>query len=198
MKVLAVQSGIFGDHSQSTQLVQQLLDALASKHGSINVTRRDLSANPLPYYDASVAMALSAEPDKVTAEQSEIIALSDELIAEIESADIIVLGVPMYNFGIPAQMKSWFDLIARAGVTFRYTETGPVGIMKDRPVYVAAARGGMHLGQPTDSQTPYIQTMLGFLGLKSVEIVYAEGLAMGDDARNQALAEFEASMAKAM
>jgi len=113
-------------------------------------------------------------------------------------ADAIVLGVPMYNFGVPSQLKAYFDQIARAGVTFKYTETGPVGLLEDKPVYVLAARGGLHKDQPTDSQTGFLKTILGFVGLQNVQIIYAEGLNMGDAAKAEALQQAEQAMKKAV
>ena len=107
-------------------------------------------------------------------------ALDDALIAEVQAADVVVLGVPMYNFGVPAQLKNWIDAIARAGVTFRYTANGPEGLLKGKKVYVALTRGGKYRDTPADTQVPYLKTVLGFLGMTDVQFVYAEGLAMGD------------------
>ena len=101
------------------------------------------------------------------------------MIAEIQAADVVVLGVPMYNFGVPAQLKNWIDAISRAGVTFRYTENGPEGLLKGKKVYVALTRGGKYRNTPADTQVPYLQTVLTFLGMTDVQFVYAEGLAMG-------------------
>ncbi|WP_196159578.1 FMN-dependent NADH-azoreductase [Reinekea sp. G2M2-21] len=194
MKILSIQSGIFGDHSNSTQLVKQVVDKLSREAENVIVTERDLSTQPLPYFDAEVAMALNSDAPNRTAAQQKIVALSDLLIEEVKEADAIVLGLPMYNFGIPAQMKSWFDLLARAGVTFTYTEQGPKGLLADKPVYVVAARGGVHQGQPSDSQTPFIRTILGFIGLQDVRIVYVEGLNMGDSAKAESLSKFETEL----
>ena len=196
MNILAIQTGIFGENSNSTLMVSKLVKQLQSQHANSSLVTRDLTAAPLPYFDAHVAMALNSEPATRNAEQQAIVDLSNELIEEIKAADVIVLGVPMYNFGIPAQMKSWFDLLARVGITFKYTEKGPVGLLENKPVYVAAARGGIHQGTASDSQTPYIQTILGFLGLSDVRIVYAEGLNMGDEAKASSLSKFQANIAQ--
>ncbi len=115
-------------------------------------------------------------------------ALDDALIAEIQAADVVVLGVPMYNFGVPAQLKNWIDAISRAGVTFRYTEKGPEGLLKGKKVYVALTRGGKYRNTPADTQVPYLKTVFTFLGLTDVHFVYAEGLAMGPDAEQTAIA----------
>ncbi len=191
MKVLAIQNGIFGDNSNSNALVNTIVSKLEKKYGDVALTTRDLTADPLPYFDAQAAMALGASPEDRTDAQETLVSISDQLIEELKTADIIVLGVPMYNFGIPAQLKSWFDLLARAGVTFTYTENGPIGLLEDKPVYIAAARGGIHKDQVSDTQTAYLKTMLGFIGLNSVEILYAEGLAMGDEAKAASIAQFE-------
>ncbi len=121
--------------------------------------------------------------------QDEGVEITDRLIEELKAADVIVLGVPMYNFGVPSSLKAWFDHIARAGVTFRYTAKGPVGLLTKKQAYVMAARGGVYAGTAADSQTPWLRTMLGFLGIREVEIVYAEGVAKGDAERRAALEE---------
>jgi len=121
------------------------------------------------------------------------------LIAEVQAADVVVLGVPMYNFGVPAQLKNWIDAISRAGVTFRYTEQGAEGLLKGKTAYAALARGGHYRGTAADTQVPYLATVLGFLGMTDVRFVYAEGLALGPEAERAALAaaydEIEAAIA---
>ena len=194
MNVLAVKTGIFGEQSNSNALVNSTVAKLVAKYDDVDVVTRDLIAEPLPYYDAIAAQALRGGGDDLSEQQQALVALSDALVEEVKAADIIVIGVPMYNFGVPAQMKSWFDYLGRAGLTFSYTETGPVGLLADKPVYIAAARGGIHKDQLSDSQTAFLQTMLGFIGLSSVNIVYAEGLAMGDEAKAAAVEQFEAEI----
>lgn len=196
MNILAIQTGIFGEHSNSTVLVNQVVTKLTEQNDQAQVVVRDLAKTPLPYFDATVAMALNSSAEDRTDEQQAIIDLSDRLIAEIEAADAIVIGVPMYNFGVPAQMKSWIDYLARVGVTFKYTEQGPVGLLADKPLYIAAARGGVHKDQASDSQTPFLKTVFGFLGINDVRIAYAEGLNMGDEAKTQSLAQFETHFAE--
>jgi FMN-dependent NADH-azoreductase len=187
MKLLQILSGIFGDHSQSTALAQQLTASWQQKHPEGEVVVRDLIADPVPHLDANIVMAFGTPEADRNSEQQVLVGKSDELIQELSDADAVVIGVPMYNFAVPTQLKAYFDQLARAGVTFQYTETGPVGMLKDKPVYVMAARGGMHKGQPTDSQTDFIKTFLGFIGLHDVRFVYAEGVNMGDDAKESAL-----------
>ncbi|HAG76366.1 MAG TPA: FMN-dependent NADH-azoreductase, partial [Thauera sp.] len=142
--------------------------------------------------------ALFTPADQRTPEQAVRVAESDALIAEVQAADVIVIGVPMYNFGISTQLKNWIDAIARAGVTFRYTESGPEGLLKGKKVIVAFARGGRYRGTPADTQTPFLQTVFAFLGMTDVRFVYAEGLNMGDESARQGFAEAEADIAVAL
>ena len=134
-------------------------------------------------------MPCSHPAEQRTAEQAARVALDDALIAQVQAVDVIVLGVPMYNFGVPVQLKTWIDAIARAGVTFRYTANGPEGLLKDKKVYVALARGGLYRDTSADSQVPYLKSVLAFLGMTDVEFIYAEGLAMGADSASKAFAE---------
>jgi FMN-dependent NADH-azoreductase len=129
--------------------------------------------------------------DRRTLDQQRIVSESDALIEELRSADVIVLGLPMYNFGVPSTLKAYFDHVARAGVTFKYTAQGPVGLLTGRKVYVLATRGGRYAGTQLDSQTDYVRQFLGFLGINDVEFVYAEGLALGEEAKAAALSDVE-------
>ncbi|TNE79638.1 MAG: FMN-dependent NADH-azoreductase [Gammaproteobacteria bacterium] len=187
--ILVVTASIFGKDGQSSQLVEKTLEQLRQTHGEIQVTTRDLAAEPVPHLDATRFGAFLASADERNNDQQQVVDYSDSLIDEIHNADILVLGVPMYNFGIPSALKAYFDHIARAGITFRYTENGPVGLLQDRPVYVLAARGGIYAGTANDSQTPFIRSFLGFIGLTDLHFVYAEGLNMGDEQKHNALTE---------
>ncbi|WP_166257213.1 FMN-dependent NADH-azoreductase [Marinobacter salicampi] len=189
--ILVISASIFGQQGQSSQLVEKTVANLLAQHPEATITRRDLATDPVPHLTGErFAALLSVESDR-TEDQQNVLAYSDALISEIRDADAVVLGVPMYNFGIPSALKAYFDHIARAGVTFRYTENGPVGLLEDRPVYVLAARGGIYEGTANDSQTPYIRSFLGFLGLNGVQIVYAEGLNMGNSQKHDALTKAE-------
>src|SRR6266702_2078893 len=132
-----------------------------------------------------------------TPQQAAISARSEALIAELQAADIVVIGAPMYNFGISSQLKTYFDFIARAGITFQYSANGPEGLVKGKKVYVVSARGGKYLGTSNDSQTPYLKSFLGFLGMTDVNFIYAEGLNMGPDAAGAALASAREAIAAA-
>ena len=133
--------------------------------------------------------------DQRTPEQIARIAQDEAMIARVQAANVLVLGVPMYNFGVSVQLKSFIDSIARAGITFRYTESGPEGLLKGKRVYVACARGGVYRDTPADSQTPYLRQVLGFLGMTDVEFIYAEGMNLGPESAEKSFAAAEAAIA---
>ncbi|WP_281661522.1 FMN-dependent NADH-azoreductase [Microvirgula aerodenitrificans] len=196
MNVLKITSSARGQVSESTRLADNYITALRTVQPELKVVTRDLAADALPHIDGNVLGAFFTPAEQRTAEQQALIARSDALVAELQAADAIVLAVPMYNFGIPSTLKAYFDWIARAGVTFKYTPTGPVGLLADKPVTVFAARGGLYQGTSHDTQTGYLKDFLGFIGLKSVEFVYAEGLNMGDELRAKAEAEAASRIAE--
>lgn len=167
------------------------------RHPEAQVTVRDLARQPHPVLDEAALGALFTPPEQRTPEQAARVALDDALIAEIQAADVVVLGAPMYNFGITAQLKNWIDAIARARVTFRYTAEGVEGLLKGKQVIVVLTRGGIHRDTASDSQVPYLRSVLGFLGMTDVRFIYAEGLAMGPDAEAQGLAQAREQIAAA-
>lgn len=187
MNILQINASIRGADANSTQLASALVKQLIAQEPTANVQVRDLGQDPHPPIDSRALQALFTEGDQRTPEQQARVALDDALIQEIQQADTLVLAVPMYNFGIPAQLKSWFDAIARAGVTFRYTDKGSEGLLKGKKAYVTLARGGIYRDTPNDTQVPYLKTMLGFLGMTDIEWIYAEGLAMGAESANKAM-----------
>ena len=176
--ILVLKSSILGQYSQSNALI----DGFLADHPSDTVTVRDLVTLNLPVLDGELASGLRGG-DNLNERQLAVMAQSDELIAELKGSDLVVIAAPMYNFSIPTQLKNWIDLIARAGVTFRYTETGPVGLVENTRALVISPRGGMHVGSATDLVTPYMRTVLGFIGIKDVDFIYAEGMGMGPDAQ---------------
>jgi len=184
--VLTIETSIFSDNSQSTALIASVLDKLADTQGPIKVIRRNFVKQPVPHLDEATFVAFNTPANERSETQQALVEYSDRLIAEIRQADVIVLGLPMYNFGVPSSLKAYFDQIARAGQTFRYTDQGPLGMLEDRPVYILATRGGRYQGTPQDSQTSFIEQFLGFVGLKDLRFVYAEGLAMSE-ARDQSI-----------
>ncbi|TOP78712.1 FMN-dependent NADH-azoreductase [Vibrio parahaemolyticus] len=188
--VLALKSSILGDYSQSNKLVEDFIKNVDQD----KLTVRDLAANPLPVLDFAVATALRATED-LSQEQQAVVDLSDTLIEEVKAADTLVIAAPMYNFTIPTQLKNWIDLIARAGVTFKYTENGVQGLIEGKKAIVVTTRGGIHKDSPTDNVTPYLRTVLGFVGITDVEFVYAEALNMGDDAASKGISEAQSQLA---
>ena len=176
-KVLVLNSSLNGEQGNSTKLSQQFVEQLANNQ-QISVTTRDLSDNAIAHLTQTEMAAWMTVANERSDEQKALAAISDDLIAELNDNDLIVIGMPMYNFGIPSTFKAWIDRIARAGITFKYTEQGPVGLITDKKVVVLAARGGMYQGTEMDTQTKYLKDVLGFVGMTDVNFIYAEGLAM--------------------
>ena len=189
MNILQINSSARSTGSESTRLADSIVAKLSATNPGATVERRDLAANPHPVIDEPTLQALFTPADQRSAEQAARVALDDALIAQVQAADTIVIGSPMYNFGITVQLKSWFDAIARAGVTFKYGATGPIGLLTGKKVYVALSRGGMHRDAPSDTQLPHLKMFLAFLGMTDVQFVYSEGLGMGPDAVAKAQAE---------
>jgi FMN-dependent NADH-azoreductase len=186
MNILQINSSARREASHSTRLASRLVQRLRDTDAEATLIVRDLNNHPV--LDEAALGALFTPADQRTPEQAARVALDDALIAEIQAADVVVLGVPMYNFGVPAPLKNWIDAISRTGVTFRYTEKGPEGLLKDKKVYVALTRGGKYRNTPADTQVPYLKMVFTFLGLTDVHFVYAEGLSMGPDAEQDAIA----------
>jgi len=182
MNVLQVNSSINGNEGVSSQLA----DDLASRLGD-TLVRRDLAKHPVPHLDADTFIAFAVAEGERTPQQRELVALSDQLIEELRAADVLLLALPMYNFGVPSAFKAWIDQVARAGVTFQYTPDGPQGLLGEKRVIVVTTRGGHYAGTPADNHSAYIKQVLGFLGLGDPEFVYVEGLARSEG-RDSALA----------
>jgi FMN-dependent NADH-azoreductase len=191
MNILQINSSARSTGSESTRLADNIVARLRATDPAATLVRRDLASNPHPILDEATLGALFTPADARSAEQNARIALDDALIAQVQAADVIVIGAPMYNFGMTVQLKGWFDAIARAGVTFQYTATGPVGLLKDKKVYVTLARGGMYRDGGNDTQVHHLKMLLGFLGMSDVTFVYAEGMSMGPEAVAKAQAEAE-------
>ena len=187
--LLQLKSSIFSSNGQSSRLADEFIAAWREANPGATIIVRDLARDPLPHLDAERFAALLARPGDRTPAQVAVVEQSDALIEELRRAQVIVLGLPMYNFGLPSTLKAYFDHIARAGVTFRYTEKGSVGLLTGKKAYVFATRGGRYAGTPLESQTPYVRQFLGFLGIEDVEFVYAEGLAVSEAAKQAGLAQ---------
>ena len=166
---------------QANRLADDFVQAWHNQHPQDHIVLRDLTTQPVPHLDERTLNAFFTPPEQRDADLQAAVRLSDELIAEIQAADVIVIGVPMYNFGIPSTLKAYFDHIARAGITFRYTTNGPEGLLKGKRAVILAARGGIYSGTPKDTQSAYLRDILAFVGITEVEFIYAEGLSMGDE-----------------
>lgn len=186
-KVLVLKSSILAGYSQSNQLADFYADEARAKGDEVTV--RDLAAQPIPVLDGELVGALRPSDAPLSPRQQDALALSDELIAELQAQDTVVIAAPMYNFNIPTQLKNYFDLIARAGVTFRYTEAGPEGLVKGKRAVILSSRGGIHKDTPTDLLTPYVKLFLGFIGITDVDFVFAEGIAYGPEVATKAASD---------
>lgn len=194
-KILVLKSSIMGEGSQTNRLIDVMLEHRKDQGLQDDITIRNLAEMNLPVLDLEIFQALRGA-ENVNQDIQQIVALSDELIAELKSADLLVIGAPMYNLNVPTQLKNWFDLVARARQTFRYTETYPQGLVEGVKAVVVSSRGGIHVGQETEAVTPYLKAVLGLMGIHDVDFVYAEGLDMQAyrnnslDMANQQVKEF--------
>ena len=189
MTLLQINASIFSNHGQSTRLADEFVAAWRASNPGAKVIVRNLAEETVPHLDAERFGAFLAKPGERSVEQRAVVEYSDALIDELKRADVLVLGLPMYNFGVPSTLKAYIDHIARAGATFKYTEKGPVGLLTGKKAYVFATRGGLYAGTPLDTQTAYLRDMLRFLGIDDVEFVYAEGLAIGAERKAAALSQ---------
>lgn len=176
-KILVLKSSIMGEGSQTNRLIDVMLEHRKDQGLQDDITIRNLAEMNLPVLDLEIFQALRGV-ENVNQDIQRIVALSDELIAELKSADLLIIGAPMYNLNVPTQLKNWFDLVARARQTFRYTETYPQGLVEGVKAVVVSSRGGIHVGQETEAVTPYLKAVLGLMGIHDVDFIYAEGLDM--------------------
>jgi FMN-dependent NADH-azoreductase len=195
--LLQINASINSDNGQSSQLANQFVAAFHQRRPKAKIVVRDVAAaEPVPHLNAERFGAFITKPEERSTAQRAVVAYSDILINELKQANVIVLGLPMYNFGVPSQLKAYFDHIARVGATFKYTEKGPEGLLTGKKVYVFAARGGAYAGTPLDTQTSYVRDFLRFIGITDVEFVYAEGLAISPERREACLAQAVAEIAR--
>jgi len=187
--LLVIKSSILGAHSASNELVDEYVMLWKDKYQSGNVVVRDFSESPIPHLSGETFAAFLVEPGERDESQNSAVALSDELISEFMAADQIVIGMPMYNLSVPSSFKAYIDHITRAGVTFQYTEEGPVGLAGGRSVLVLGARGGVYKGTPMDLQTPYLDAVMGLIGIEKVTYINAEGLALGPEVQSSSMSE---------
>lgn len=187
-QILHINSSVFGDNGQSSQLARRFVDEWRKNDPAIQVTFRDVVSEEVPHLNNDRVQAFFTPAEKLTPSQRQFVDYSNTLIREVQKADVIVIGLPLYNLGVPSQLKAYFDHIARAGITFRYTANGPEGLLKGKKVYVFAARGGLYQGTPLDTQTDYISHFFNFIGVENIEFIYAEGLNMNEDKKISAIA----------
>ena len=185
--LLQINTSLHSDQGQSSVLASEFVEKWRQSNPDGRVIVRDLAANPPAHLTAERFQAFLTPPAERTPVQAAYAEESDELIRELQSADAVVIGLPMYNFGIPSTLKAWIDHVARAGITFKYTENGPVGLLADRPVWLFAARGGTYRNTPRDTQSAYMTHFLNFIGIRDIEFVYAEGLNLGAETRRRSL-----------
>jgi len=179
MKLLHLDSSVLGEHSVSRQLTEAIVARWQARMPGLEVEYRDLEQDPLPHL-AGKSLARGDELERARAEA---------VLQQFLDADVIVLGAPMYNFGIPSTLKAWIDRIAVNGRTFRYTAQGPEGLARGKRVIVVASAGGLHGGQPTDFVEPYLRQVLGFLGITDLEVVRADGIGLSPDHRAASIAD---------
>ena len=178
--VLVLKSSISGNNSQTNQLADYVIEKLQGN----NIVVRDLSQQPLPYFDTAAAIAVRGEPK--TTEEKQLLALSDKLIEELKNAQTLIIGAPMYNLNVPTQLKSYFDFIARPRVTFQYTANGSEGLLKGKKAIVLCAFGGLY--DEENLVTQYMKSILGFIGITDVQFVYAKGIELETEENEKAKA----------
>ena len=178
--LVQINSSLFSGQGQSSALADQFVARWQAAHADGQVIRHDLVNEEVPHLDAARFTAFLTKPEERTEAQQAVVAYSDRLINELRATDTLVIGLPLYNLGVPSQLKAYFDHIARAGETFRYTTEGVEGLLKGTKAYIFAARGGQYAGTPLDTQTGFIRNLLWLIGITDVEFIYAEGLARSE------------------
>jgi len=189
--ILQLNNSIFGDNGQSSRLADRFVAGRRASTPDIRVIRRDLAAEPAGHLTAERFNAALTHPRERTSEQAREAALADTLIEELQAADEVVIAAPTYNFNVASTLKAWFDHVARAGTTFRYTSEGPVGLVEGKKAYLFVTSGGQYEGTELDFQTPYVRHFLQFLGIGDIQVVRAEGLAMGEETSRASLRRAE-------
>lgn len=179
-RLVQINSSLFSGQGQSSALADQFVAKWQAAHADGKVIRHDLVNEAVPHLDGARFLSFLAKPEERTEEQKAIVAYSDKLINELREADTLVIGLPLYNLGVPSQLKAYFDHVTRAGETFRYTADGVEGLLKGKKAYIFAARGGQYAGTPLDTQTGFIRNLLWLIGITDVEFIYAEGLARSE------------------
>lgn len=201
MNILHIDSSALGDASVSRQLTAGIVAQLRQGNSAATITYRDLAASPPDHLSGELMQVVKFQNvDGLTPRQQQELALTNQLVEELLAADVMVIGAPMYNFSVPTQLKAWIDRIAQPGRTFRYTATGPEGLAGGRKVIIASTRGGLYAGTAyetaMDHQEAFLKAVLGFIGISDVQVIRAEGVAMGPEARDKALAAARGEIVK--
>jgi FMN-dependent NADH-azoreductase len=194
-RVLVIESSARQQDSISRQLTRDFVTQWQAAHPADVITQRDLAVNPVPHLDANLLGGWMKPAEQRSDEELKALARSNELTDEVLAADVLVLAAPMYNFTIPSTLKAWLDHVLRAGVTFKYTETGPQGLLTGKRAYILTARGGIHAGATSDHQEPYLRQVMAFIGIHDVTFIHAEGLNMGGDFHEKGLNQAKAQLA---
>ena len=192
--VLIIESSARQQGSFSRQLTRQFISQWQAARPADHVTVRDLALNPVPHLDANLLGGWMKPEAQRSADEQASLKRSDELTDEVLGADVLVLAAPMYNFAIPSTLKAWLDHVLRAGVTFKYTETGPQGLLTGKKAYVLTARGGLYAGSTSDHQEPYLRQVLAFIGIHDVTFIHAEGMNLGGDFQEKGLNQAKARL----
>lgn len=192
--VLIIESSARQQGSFSRQLTRQFINQWQAARPADQVTVRDVALNPVPHLDANLLGGWMKPEAQRSADEQASLKRSDELTDEVLGADVLVLAAPMYNFAIPSTLKAWLDHVLRAGVTFKYTETGPQGLLTGKKAYVLTARGGLYAGSTSDHQEPYLRQVLAFIGIHDVTFIHAEGLNLGGDFQEKGLNQAKARL----
>ena len=192
--VLIIESSARQQDSFSRQLTRQFISQWQAAHPADQVTVRDLALAPVPHLDASLLGGWMKPEGQRNADEQISLQRSNELTDELLAADVLVLAAPMYNFAIPSTLKAWLDHVLRAGVTFKYTETGPQGLLVGKKAYVLTARGGLYAGSTSDHQEPYLRQIMAFIGIHDVTFIHAEGMNLGGDFQEKGLNQAKARL----
>lgn len=195
-RILVIESSARLQGSVSRELTRQFIAQWQQTHPADQVQLRDLAVEPVPHLDADLLGGWLKPSDQQSPAEHQALLRSNRLTEELLAADVLVLAAPMYNFAIPSTLKAWLDHVLRAGLTFKYTETGPQGLLSGKRAFVLTARGGIYAGSTMDHQEPYLRQALGFIGIHQVEFVHAEGLNLGADSLEKGLSQAREQLAR--
>ncbi|MHC8292539.1 FMN-dependent NADH-azoreductase [Pseudomonas sp. LB3P58] len=195
-RVLIIESSARQQDSVSRQLTQTFISQWQTAHPNDQITVRDLAVNPVPHLDINLLGGWMKPAEQRNDIEQVSLERSNQLTDELLAADVLVMAAPMYNFAIPSTLKAWLDHVLRAGVTFKYTDTGPQGLLSGKRAYVLTARGGIYAGSTADHQEPYLRQVMGFIGIHDVTFIHAEGMNLGGDFQEKGLSLANAKLAQ--